>query len=232
MAKPIEILEIEEERLRLDTVFGADWSRAEASVTRHDGTACINVTGDGYPDAATGHVSRFRALDVDTWTAPPRPRPRTGSDSRMSAVRAAGPACRRGPGRGRRRPATRQRVRIVQGARLRQDLTARYGDTGAFTSPQALRTLESDRPARESGYLHAVAALEGWLEGVALRSVAPDQAIATVQEVKRLGRFAAELVVLRGPLDLSTGAELIAGGKSAGQRWLAGSVPTRLAVAA
>jgi len=93
-----------------------------------------------------------------------------------------------------------QRVRIVQAARLRQDPTARYGDTGASPAPQALRTLELDLPGRKSEYPHAVAdaALEGRLDGAALRSVGPDQAIATVQEIKGLGPFAAELVVIRG----------------------------------
>lgn len=93
-----------------------------------------------------------------------------------------------------------QRVRIVQAARLRQDPTARYGDTGASPAPQALRTLELDLPGRKSEYLHAVAvaALEGRLDGVALRALDPDEAIHAVQQIKGLGPFAAELVVLRG----------------------------------
>ncbi len=57
-----------------------------------------------------------------------------------------------------------------------------------------------DLPGRKNEYLHAVAdaALEGRLDGPALRSVDPDEAIRAVQEVKGLGPFAAELVVIRG----------------------------------
>jgi DNA-3-methyladenine glycosylase II len=44
----------------------------------------------------------------------------------------------------------------------------------------------------------AEAALEGLLDGVALRAVDPGQAVQRVQQVKGLGPFAAELVVVRG----------------------------------
>ena len=60
--------------------------------------------------------------------------------------------------------------------------------------------LDLDLPGRKTEYLHAVAeaALEGRLDGAALRAVDPAEAIARVQEIKGLGPFAAELVVLRG----------------------------------
>jgi DNA-3-methyladenine glycosylase II len=63
-----------------------------------------------------------------------------------------------------------------------------------------LRTLDLDLPGRKAEYLHTVAeaALDGRLDGAALRAVEPEEAVATVQEVKGLGPFAAELVVLRG----------------------------------
>jgi DNA-3-methyladenine glycosylase II len=41
----------------------------------------------------------------------------------------------------------------------------------------------------------AQTALEGRLDGTALRAVDPDEAVTTVQEVKGFGPFAAELVV-------------------------------------
>jgi len=40
--------------------------------------------------------------------------------------------------------------------------------------------------------------LEGRLHGTTLRAVDPDDALRSVQEIKGLGPFAAELVVLRG----------------------------------
>jgi len=93
-----------------------------------------------------------------------------------------------------------QRTRIVQAAGLRDDLLRRHGQAGAFPAPQQLRTLELDLPGRKSEYLHAVtdAALDGLLDSSALRSVDPGQAILTVQQVKGLGPFGAELVVRRG----------------------------------
>ena len=93
-----------------------------------------------------------------------------------------------------------QRIRITQAARLRDDLVRRHGDDGAFPAPQLLRTLDLDLPGRKSEYLHAVAeaALDGLLDGAALRALEPDRAVEAVAQVKGLGPFAAELVVVRG----------------------------------
>jgi len=68
-----------------------------------------------------------------------------------------------------------QRIRIVQAARLRDDLVRHHGEADAFPAPQALRKLELELPGRKSEYLHAVAdtALEGGLDAAALRSVKP-----------------------------------------------------------
>jgi len=93
-----------------------------------------------------------------------------------------------------------QRIRIVHAARLHDDLIRRHGDAGAFPAPQRLRTLDLDLPGRKCEYLHAVAdsALDGHLDGTTLRTLEPDDAVRTVQQVKGLGPFAAELVVVRG----------------------------------
>ncbi len=96
-----------------------------------------------------------------------------------------------------------QRIRIVQAARLRRDLVDRHGEGGAFPAPRVLRALDLDLPGRKTEYLHAVAdaALDGRLDANALRAVDPDDAVRSVQEIKGLGPFAAELVVLRGGTD-------------------------------
>jgi DNA-3-methyladenine glycosylase II len=93
-----------------------------------------------------------------------------------------------------------QRLRIVQAARLRAELIARHGEDGAFPPPHTLARLDPDLPGRKSEYLRAVAeaALDGLLDGVALRALDPGQAVQRVQQVKGLGPFAAELVVVRG----------------------------------
>ncbi|QUQ67100.1 hypothetical protein [Kutzneria sp. CA-103260] len=93
-----------------------------------------------------------------------------------------------------------QRVRIVQAARLRENLIRDHGQDGAFPAPGLVRGLDLDLPGRKSEYLHAVAeaALDGHLDGDRLRALNPDDAVRSVQEVKGLGPFAAELVVIRG----------------------------------
>ncbi len=93
-----------------------------------------------------------------------------------------------------------QRIQIVQAARLRDDLVERRGDDGAVPAPGVLRGLDLDLPGRKAEYLRAVAeaALDGHLDAATLRSVPPDEAVSAVQEVKGLGRLAAELVVIRG----------------------------------
>ena len=93
-----------------------------------------------------------------------------------------------------------QRLRIVQAAGLRAELIARYGEGGAFPPPRTLARSGLDLPGRKSEYLRAVAeaALDGLLDGAALRAVDPDEAVQRVQQVKGLGPFAAELVVVRG----------------------------------
>ena len=93
-----------------------------------------------------------------------------------------------------------QRLRIVQAARLRAELIARYGQDGAFPPPNVLARADLNLPGRKGEYLRAVAeaALDGLLDGTALRGLDPGLAVQRVQQVKGLGPFAAELVVVRG----------------------------------
>jgi DNA-3-methyladenine glycosylase II len=88
-----------------------------------------------------------------------------------------------------------QRLRIVQAARLRAELIARHGGDGAFPPPHTLARAGLDLPGRKGEYLRAVAgaALDGLLDGAALRALDPGQAAQRVQQVKGPGPFAAEL---------------------------------------
>jgi DNA-3-methyladenine glycosylase II len=184
------------------SVFRAegDWRRAEVEVTQHGGTARIVVTGDGDLDAAAAQACRFLSLDVDAreWPDVARRDPVIAdAQAQLPGLRPCGFHC---PYEAAAWSVLSQRIRITQAARLRDDLLARHGDDGAFPAPQLLRTLDLDLPGRKTEYLHAVAeaALQGRLDGATLRSVPPEEAIRAVQEVKGLGPFAAELVVLRG----------------------------------
>jgi DNA-3-methyladenine glycosylase II len=192
----------EDDQQPLTTVFRAeaDWSVAEATVTQQGGAARIRVAGDGDLNAAATQVARFLSLDVDAGAWPDV----ADRDPVIADAQAQLPGLRpcgfHSPYEAAAWAVLSQRIGIVQAARLRADLITRHGDGGAFPAPHVLRALELDLPGRKNEYLHAVAdaALEGRLAAAALRSVDSDEAIATVQEVKGLGPFSAELVVIRG----------------------------------
>ncbi|MET1072234.1 MAG: DNA-3-methyladenine glycosylase 2 family protein [Umezawaea sp.] len=187
------------ESAEVRTVFRVerDWSRAEARVTQEGAKARIVVTGDGDLDRAAEQVRRFLSLDVDA-----RGWPEVGlrdpviadAQRRLPGLRPCG---FHSPYEAAAWAVLSQRLRVVQAARLRDGL---IGPDGAFPAPDVLRALDLDLPGRKTEYLHAVAdaALEGLLDGDRLREVDPDDAVRTVREVKGLGPFAAELVVLRG----------------------------------
>ncbi len=186
----------------LATVFRVegDWSRAEATVSLSGSTARLEVAGDGDLDAAATQVARMLSLDVDAgaWPAVADRDPVIAdAQERLPGLRPCG---FHSPYEAAVWAVLSQRVRVTQAARLRQELLARHGDAGAFPAPEALRTLRLDLPGRKAEYLQAVAdaALEGRLDGAVLRSIDPDEAVRAGQEVKGLGPFAAELVVLRG----------------------------------
>jgi len=177
-----------------------DWSRAEARITQRESTATISVTGDGDLDAAADQAARFLALDVDGrgWTDVARRDPVIAeAQHELPGLRPCG---FHSPYEAAVWAVLSQRVRIVQAARLRAEIIDRHGDRGAFPGPEALLHLDLDLPGRKGEYLGAVAvaALDGHLDANVLRSMDPEQAVQTVQEIKGLGPFAAELVVLRG----------------------------------
>ena len=187
----------------LQTVFCAvgDWRRAEAPVTQAGDTARVVLAGDGDLDAAAAQVRRFLALDVDG-----RGWPQVGRrDAVIADAQARLPGLRpcgfHSPYEAAAWSVLAQRLRISQAARLRAELIASYGEDGVFPPPQTLARLDLDLPGRKGEYLRAVAeaALDGLLDGAALRAVDPGQAVQRVQQVKGLGPFAAELVVVRGP---------------------------------
>jgi DNA-3-methyladenine glycosylase II len=186
----------------LSTVYRveADWSRAQATVTQHQNAATITVTGDGDLAEAADQAARFLALDVDGrgWVDVARRDPVIAdAQHELPGLRPCG---FHSPYEAGAWAILSQRVRIVQAARLRAEIIDRHGDDGAFPSPERLLGLDLDLPGRKGEYLRAVAAaaLDGHLDCTALRSMDPEQAVQAVQEVKGLGPFAAELVVLRG----------------------------------
>jgi DNA-3-methyladenine glycosylase II len=168
-------------------------------VTQAGDTAHVMLAGDGDLDAAAAQVCRFLALDVDG-----RGWPQVGRrDPVMADAQARLPGLRpcgfHSPYEAAAWSVLAQRLRIAQAARLRAELIARHGQHGAFPPPHTLARLDLDLPGRKNEYLRAVAeaAFDVLLDG-AVRAVDPGQAIQRVQQVKGLGPFAAELVVVRG----------------------------------
>jgi DNA-3-methyladenine glycosylase II len=169
-------------------------------VTQRGDIAHIRLSGDGDLDEAAAQVRRFLSLDVDArgWPDVAHRDPVIAyAQKQLPGLRPCG---FHSPYEAAAWSVLSQRIRITQAARLRSDLVDRHGDDGAFPAPQRLRDLDLDLPGRKTEYLHAVAdaALDGRLDGASLRAVDPEQAVATVREIKGLGPFAAELVVLRG----------------------------------
>lgn len=187
---------------RLSTVFrvDADWSAASVTVTQHQQSAEIVVDGDGDLDAAGAQAARFLALDIDAraWPDVGQRDPVIGRAQESlpglrpcgfhSAYEAAAWAV------------LSQRLRVVQAAKLRSDITVRYSNDGAFPAPDRLAALDLDLPGRKTEYLHAVAeaALDGRLDTARLRAMNPVDAVAELQAIKGIGPFASELIVLRG----------------------------------
>lgn len=186
----------------LRTVFRAegDWTRASVEVTQAGATARLMVSGDGDLEAAAAQTSRFLALDVDATGWPEVGRRDAVIGDAQAQLPGLRPCGFHSPYEAAAWAVLSQRVRIVQAARLRAELIASHGEDGAFPGPQTVRSVDLDLPGRKSEYLRAVAeaALDGVLDGAALRALDPGQAIERVQEIKGLGPFAAELVVVRG----------------------------------
>lgn len=186
--------------LRSVFLVDRDWRRAEVEVRQDGDTATVTVTGAGNLDAAAAQASRFLALDVDArgWPAVGQRDPVIGrAQAQLPGLRPCG---FHSPYEAAAWSVLSQRMRIGQAARLRAELVDRFGDDGAFPAPAVLRDLPLNLPGRKGEYLRAVAdaALDGALDGRALRTVDPATAVRTVQEIKGLGPFAADLVVVRG----------------------------------
>jgi DNA-3-methyladenine glycosylase II len=188
------------EELRTVFLSDTDWTRVEAVIAQEGGSARITVSGTGDLGAATQQVRRFMSIDIDG-----RGWPAVGDRDPVIAD-----AQRRLPGF---RPCgffspyeaavwsvLSQRIQMRQAAGIMKRLTDVHGDAGAFAAPAVLRDLDLDLPGRKNEYLRAVAeaALEGALSGEYLRGLPADQALRRVQEIRGLGPFAAELVVIRG----------------------------------
>jgi DNA-3-methyladenine glycosylase II len=193
---PSALPAVEGEALRATFLVEGEWRRASVSVTQRGATAVLALSGEGDLDQAAAQVCRFLSLDVDG-----RGWPAVGErDPVIAAAQASLPGLRPcgfySPYEAAAWSVLSQRVRVTQAAALKAALLR----DGVFPAPAELLGLDLDLPGRKPEYLRAVAeaALDGLLDAVTLRAMKPAAAVLAVQQVKGLGPFAAELVVLRG----------------------------------
>jgi len=177
-----------------------DWHRTDMVITQEGGSARIVVGGAGDLAAATAQVLRFMSLDIDGRGWPDvadRDPVIAAAQRRLPGFRPCGFYS---PYEAAAWAVLSQRIQMRQAAGIKTRLADEHGDEGAFPSPSTLLELELELPGRKNEYLHAVAeaALDGVLSGERLRSLTVDEALRQVQEIKGLGPFAAELVVIRG----------------------------------
>lgn len=184
------------EALQATFLLEGEWRRASVSVTQRGATAFLSLTGAGDLDLAAAQVCRFLSLDVDgrSWPAVALRDPVIASAQvELPGLRPCGFYS---PYEAAAWSVLSQRIRVSQAAALKASLLR----DGVFPTPAELLKLDLDLPGRKPEYLRAVAAaaLDGLLDCVTLRAMKPAAAVLAVQQVKGLGPFAAELVVLRG----------------------------------
>jgi len=190
----------QEEGIRARFLCDTDWEAVDFTVAQEGETARISVTGAGDLGAATAQVLRFLSLDIDAseWPEVGRRDPVIADAQRqLPGLRPCGFYS---PYEAAAWAVLSQRIQMTQAARLSTAITEEHGQDGVFPTPEVLQGLALDLPGRKLEYLHAVAeaALAGQLDGAYLRSLSPDAALEHVQQVRGLGPFAAELVVIRG----------------------------------
>jgi DNA-3-methyladenine glycosylase II len=112
-----------------------------------------------------------------------------------------------------------QQINVRFAATLKRRLVERYGERVhvnlpagprallLFPKPEALATLSHDRDLRplqfsrqKSAYtiLAARAIADGWLDLEALRDAPPDEALERLMQLKGIGRWTAEYILMRG----------------------------------
>lgn len=196
--------------LSLAFAVEGDWRTAGVRVTQDGDTLRAEVFGDADLEAVKSQLARLLSVDVDGTAfseVARRDRVVATLQERYPGLRPVGfwspyeSACW---------AILSHRVRIVQAAKLKARLAAEHGeqvDVGgeriaAFPGPRVLReiTAADGVPERKLAWLRDIAdaALEGRLDGARLRGMAPDDALAQLRELRGIGPFSAELILVRG----------------------------------
>jgi DNA-3-methyladenine glycosylase II len=199
----------------LHLAFVPDGEEAAAGVClqQPEGVVAGEVFGEADPDAVREQVTRILSLDVDGSGFPDVGR----RDPVVGGLQARWPGLRPvgffSPYEAAAWALISHRIRIVQGARIKQRMADELGQPvdvhgdvrRAFPAPARLAALEGFPGlfARKVDNLRALgeAAAVGRLDGAWLRSLPRDQALAELKKLQGIGDFSAELILLRGAGD-------------------------------
>ena len=190
-----------------------DWRTVGVCVRQTERRVVGQVVGDADHEAVRAQVARLLSLDVDGagFDGVGRRDPVVGGlQGRYPGLRPVGFWS---PYEAAAWAVMSNRVRITQAAAAKQRVAEQLGETvevdgervTAFPPPAALQGLSDAKglSATKVQRLHAVAeaALDGWLDGAALRGLPREEALAQLRSIPGIGPFGAELVLLRGACD-------------------------------
>jgi DNA-3-methyladenine glycosylase II len=172
-----------------------------------------DVVGEADRSAVRGQLARILSLDVDGRGFPDVGR----RDAVVAGLQASFPGLRPvtfwSPYEAAAWAVIGRRIRMTQAARIRAAVAERLGTPvevhgerlHAFPAPDRLARLEAfpGLVGRKAAWLSAVAeaALDGRLDAGRLRGLPRDVALAELETIGGIGRFSAELILLRGAGD-------------------------------
>ncbi len=203
----------EEGHLHLAFVPDGEEAAAGVCLRQPDGAVVGEVFGEADPEAVRDQVTRILSLDVDGSGFPEVGR----RDPVVGGLQARWPGLRPvgffSPYEAAAWALIGHRIRIVQAARVKERMADELGQAvdvhgdvrHAFPGPSRLAALEGfpglfDRKVENLRALGEEAAT-GRLDGAHLRGLPRDQALAELKQLKGIGDFSAELVLLRGAGD-------------------------------
>jgi len=198
--------------LRVAFALDGEWTPVGAVLRqRSPGEVTVEVHGPAEHTAAVvAQVRRMCSLDVDG-TAFPEAGARDPVVSLLQGLhQGLRPVLFASPYEAACWSVLSHRIWMTQAVRLRRRLTERYGtevDVGGsrlktFPAPAELAKAEYQPglPGPKLPRLRAIAeaAAEGKLDAAALRALPADEAVKQLQQLPGIGRFGAELVLIRG----------------------------------
>ncbi|MGW4527739.1 DNA-3-methyladenine glycosylase family protein [Amycolatopsis sp. NPDC004378] len=202
----------EPEALRVAFPLEGTWTPVGAVLRqRSPGEVAVEVHGPAsHVEAVVAQVRRMCSLDVDGTEFPG-----TGErDPVVAMLRDLHPGLRpvlfASPYEAACWAVLSHRIWMSQAVRLRRGLTERYGTEVdvdgvpllSFPAPARLAELEylPGAPAQKLQRLRAIAeaAAEGLLDAATLRAIPADEALKQLQRLPGVGRFSAELILIRG----------------------------------